>query len=129
MPRNKEVELVGVVRPSVPHLCLNSMMLTMDSNRWRSLRKGLHRAFESLAVIAEDRNLAYLCRRYPPTFLDMQCRSLFTESATLNSVIGDIPIATLVVSLCLSWLYQKLIGLKNKHKPTLAEGRLKCHGS
>jgi hypothetical protein len=47
------------------------MMITIDSNGWRSLRKGLHRVFESLAVIAEDRNLAYLCRRHPPTFLDM----------------------------------------------------------
>jgi hypothetical protein len=99
MPRNEGFELVGVVRPSVPHLCLNSTVLTMDSNRWSSLRKGLHRAFETLAVITEDRYLAYLGRRHPPTFLDMQCGSLFIESASLNSVIGDIPIAALVASL------------------------------
>jgi len=74
-------------------------MLTMASNMWRELRKGLHRALEALAVIAEDRHLAYLSRRHPPTFLAMQCRSLFIESVTLNSAIGDIPIAALVVSL------------------------------
>lgn len=83
----QEFELVGAVRHSVPPCLTFDFEYGLKSNE-RTVYCPCHGDYDTLVVIAENRNLADL-HRHPPAFLNTQSRSLFIEFTTLVSAIGD----------------------------------------